>query len=89
MAAYNDYVAAMALQAARRLGLAVPGELGVIGVDDDPLSAFLDPPLTSVRIDMVDVADRLLALGLALVEGEPAPPGLTSQSVQLVVRGST
>lgn len=87
--AYNDYVAAMALQAASRLGLAVPGDLGVIGVDDDPLSMFLDPPLSSVRIDMVDVADRLLALGLALVEGEPAPPGLASQSVQLVVRGST
>lgn len=89
VAAYNDYVAAMCLRAAAVLGLRVPDDLAVIGVDDDPLSAFLDPPLTTIRLDMVAMADRLLALGLALADGTPEPPNLPSTFVELVVRGST
>jgi DNA-binding LacI/PurR family transcriptional regulator len=64
IAAYNDYLAAQCLRAADRLGLRVPDQLAVIGVDDDPMSALLDPPLTTVRIDMAALADRLLGLVL-------------------------
>jgi len=89
VAASNDYVAAMALNAARLLGLRVPADLAVIGVDDDPMAALLDPPLSSVRLDMAALADTLLAQGLALLEGGEPPPGLASATVQLVVRAST
>lgn len=52
----NDIRGQQALNACRKLGISVPDDLGVIGVDDDdaicPLS---DPPLSSVRPN----ADRI------------------------------
>jgi LacI family transcriptional regulator len=48
--ACNDLRGQQVLDAARRAGLAVPEEVGVVGVDDDALLCDLcDPPLSSVR----------------------------------------
>jgi LacI family transcriptional regulator len=48
--ACNDRRGQQVLDAARRAGLAVPEEVGVVGVDDDALLCDLcDPPLSSVR----------------------------------------
>lgn len=48
--ACNDLRGQQVLDAARRAGLAVPEEVGVVGVDDDALLCELcDPPLSSVR----------------------------------------
>ncbi|MDO0917697.1 LacI family DNA-binding transcriptional regulator [Streptomyces sp. DT2A-34] len=61
---YNDRVAAGALHAATRLGITVPGELSVVGYDDqEHMAAFLTPPLTTVALPhraMGEVAARLL-----------------------------
>lgn len=86
---YNDYLAARVLRAARVLGLRVPEDLAVVGVDDEPMSGELEPPLTSVRPDMVAMADRLFALGMARVDGGDSPPRLPSSTLELVVRRST
>jgi LacI family transcriptional regulator len=45
----NDQMALGALQAARRLGLKVPEDLGIVGFDDIPESAYFFPPLTTIR----------------------------------------
>jgi alanine racemase len=47
--AMSDAAAAGVLQAARALGLDVPGELSIVGFDDLPLTRFTDPPLTTVH----------------------------------------
>jgi DNA-binding LacI/PurR family transcriptional regulator len=47
--AFNDEYALLALQQLTRLGLAVPGDVAVIGCDDSPMAAFSSPPLSSVR----------------------------------------
>lgn len=61
---YNDRVAAGVLHAATRLGIAVPGDLSVVGYDDqEHMAAFLAPPLTSVALPhraMGEAAARLL-----------------------------
>ena len=51
------------IEAARRLGLSVPGDLSVVGFDDNLLAAASSPPLTSVRqpfAQMGAVAYRIL-----------------------------
>ncbi|GGN97317.1 LacI family transcriptional regulator [Actinoplanes lobatus] len=58
---YNDNYAALANRAAHLENIDIPGELSLIGVDDDEMSAFLDPPLTTVIIDIEGVADHLVA----------------------------
>lgn len=47
--AFNDEYAVLALQRLVRGGLAVPGDVAVIGCDDSPMAGFSAPPLTSVR----------------------------------------
>lgn len=59
MIACNDLRGQQVLDAARRAGLAVPEEVGVIGVDDDALLCDLcDPPLSSVRCNPEEIGYR-------------------------------
>jgi DNA-binding LacI/PurR family transcriptional regulator len=89
LACYNDQVGAMAMMALSQMGIPIPAQVGVIGVDDDPMSAWLNPPLSTVRLNMATVADRLLALGIAAMDGNQQPPPTTSPTIELVAREST
>jgi DNA-binding LacI/PurR family transcriptional regulator len=51
ISAFDDEVAAVAVAAARELGLKVPADLQVIGVDDNTFAALVEPPLTTIAID--------------------------------------
>ena len=88
VAAYNDQYAGVVVAAARRAGLAVPGGLSVVGVDADPMGAFLDPPLTTVRYDFAAAARYVVQRIAAEVDGGPPPQPPSSLSVTLVRRGS-
>lgn len=73
VAAYNDEVAFAVLAGARTVGLAVPDDLAVVGVDDVPLAALSAPPLTTVTQSMDREASYLAARVLAALDGENAP----------------
>ena len=45
----NDEMAAGVLQAARQIGLSVPGDLSVVGFDDFEIARRLWPALTTIR----------------------------------------
>ncbi len=47
--AANDLMAAGAYRAIYQAGLKIPEDIAVIGFDDIPLAAQLDPPLTTIR----------------------------------------
>ncbi len=49
--AQNDLMAAGILRAAVEKGIGVPRQLSVIGIDDIPMAAYLNPPLTTMRQD--------------------------------------
>jgi DNA-binding LacI/PurR family transcriptional regulator len=51
VAAFDDDVALRVLAAMRDLGLAAPGDLAVIGFDDNGYGALAAPALTTVHID--------------------------------------
>jgi len=85
--AASDEMAFGVLHAARQLGIEVPRELSVIGIDDHVLSEMFD--LTTVRQD-VEAQGRLAGELLleALHSGEP-PAADEVLGVELVTRGST
>lgn len=63
--AFNDLMAMGAVQAARQLGLAVPGDVRIAGIDGLSLGAVMNPALTTLAIDRpgmaaaaVDLLDR-------------------------------
>lgn len=70
----NDIRGQQVLNACSVLGLAVPDDIGVLGVDDDdaicPLS---NPPLSSVRPDAERVGYRAAEILAAMINGKPAP----------------
>ncbi len=86
--ATSDLLAFGVTEAAEEMGLAVPGDLSVVGFDDVPEAARANPPLTTVHQPHMEKglkAGRLLVSGL---RGED-PPRTEILPTRLVVRGST
>jgi DNA-binding LacI/PurR family transcriptional regulator len=61
----DDIIAAGLYLAAREEGVAIPGDLSVVGFDDMDFARVLEPPLTTVALD----AERLGATAFELLEG--------------------
>ncbi|WP_344103778.1 LacI family DNA-binding transcriptional regulator [Myceligenerans crystallogenes] len=85
----SDLMALGAIRAARQQGLSVPGDVSVVGYDDSPLVAFTDPPLTTVRQPVTEMARAAVSALLSEIHGERAPRTELLFTPELVVRGST
>ncbi|MYX31715.1 substrate-binding domain-containing protein [Streptomyces sp. SID8381] len=83
----DDKLAVGAYKALRRLGLRVPDDISVTGVDDLGLATAVDPELTTVRLDAELFGERGMRALLAVLEGRTPDAG--DIPVELVVRGST
>lgn len=65
----NDDMAAGALLAIHRAGLAIPGDISVTGFDDTPLSEIVWPPLTTVHQPIKQIGHDAAELLIALIGG--------------------
>ena len=68
----NDTMALGALEAAREAGRRVPEQFAIMGVDDNPTSAYSTPPLTTIRQPSYDLAKQAAQLLLDRLTA-PAP----------------
>ena len=82
----TDEMAFGTLEAARSAGMAVPGDLSVIGFDDHDLAEALG--LTTMRQSVGEMGARAAEQVLALIDGRELPSDIT-WDVPLVVRGTT
>jgi len=96
--AHNDMNAIGVIRAARDRGLFVPRDLSVVGCDNISLSAFIDPPLTTVAFDVEDLGERAVKQLIAQIENgsgnqknrsEVAAPQQEILYSHLIVRDST
>jgi DNA-binding LacI/PurR family transcriptional regulator len=85
---YNDAYAAMVMAAARRAGLSLPDDLSLVGVDDDEVSAYLNPALSSVALGVTGIVDHMVARLQHQLHGGKAPGPLSSQQITIVERES-
>jgi LacI family transcriptional regulator, repressor for deo operon, udp, cdd, tsx, nupC, and nupG len=87
---FNDLLALGAMQALRRHGLDVPGDVAVVGVDDIEEGRHSDPDLTTVAADLSVLAAAAVDSLVRRLD-DPASPDGDSIVVphRLVVRGST
>jgi LacI family transcriptional regulator len=72
--ASTDLRACMVADACARVGLRIPEDVALIGVDNDPACEFNDPPLSSISRNDAQVGLAAAALLDRLISGEP-PPG--------------
>ena len=86
--AVTDAMAIGALRGARARGVPVPARLAVVGMDDIEMSAYTDPPLTTVRVAKEELGRLAAERLIGLIEGEPTDPALLPVGGELVVRAS-
>ncbi|MFO7661935.1 MAG: LacI family DNA-binding transcriptional regulator [Chloroflexota bacterium] len=87
--AQNDQMAVGVLRAARDAGLNVPDQLSVIGVDDIPLSAYFEPPLTTVRQDFAAIGRQAARLLVRAVKEPVAAHEHLLLPGEMIIRRST
>lgn len=85
--AANDQTAYGVMEAARELGLDLPGDLSIVGFDDEDLSSLISPALTTVSQPIREMATAALEAVIAVAEGAEATP--LRFETRLVVRAST
>jgi DNA-binding LacI/PurR family transcriptional regulator len=85
----SDMMAIGAIRAVRQQGMRVPGDVSVTGFDDSPLMAYIDPPLTTVRQPVRDMALVAVRSLLDEIHGLGAPHTELVFRSELVVREST
>jgi DNA-binding LacI/PurR family transcriptional regulator len=85
---FNDMSAYGAIRAAREHGLSIPSDLSVVGLDDLLLSAYIEPPLTTVRQPKHQMG-RLAAETLVQLLSGKTPEKFVSVRGELIVRNST
>ena len=84
----NDLMAIAGMSTAISLGVEVPGQLSVTGFDDAPLSAYIQPALTTVRTDVVGWGRAAAEQLLAVVDHE-AVREIDLPAPEFVIRAST
>jgi DNA-binding LacI/PurR family transcriptional regulator len=85
--AASDTQAIGVIEAARALGIAVPGELSVVGFDDIQVAALIG--LTTVRQPLVESGRRGAKLLLDELAQRPVEPLRELLSLELIVRTTT
>ena len=88
--AANDMMALGCLFALGQGGLRAPADIALAGFDDIPLSRYIDPPLTTMRVEIAELGARAI---LRLLDGgadaDAAAPVPALIEPRLVVRASS
>jgi LacI family transcriptional regulator len=83
----NDPMAIGALRALHEAGVKVPEEMAVIGFDDIEVAAFVNPPLTTVRVFPEQIGKTAVQLLVERLEGRE-PTMQVTIGTELVIRES-
>jgi DNA-binding LacI/PurR family transcriptional regulator len=87
--AASDLMALGAMRALREAGRRVPQDVAVVGFDDSPAAAGADPPLSSVRWPLDEMAREMTRLLLRAIEDRTLPPRGILLATRLVPRASS
>ena len=75
--------------AAPELGYAIPQRLSLVCYDDMPLSDYLHPPLTTIRVPLEALGSAAIDALLAQIDGAPFEDVTVPSNPEVIVRQST
>lgn len=84
----NDSMAIGAMQAIRDIGLRIPRDVSIIGFDDIEIAQYLRPSLTTVRMELVQMAELAVGELIGTIENGENKPKSHVLGVKLVCRES-
>lgn len=85
----SDLLALGVLMQAQASGIAVPGQLAVVGFGDLEFAADLNPALTTVRIDGTAIGRQAARFIVERAAGRPVEPRVVDIGFTIVERGTT
>jgi DNA-binding LacI/PurR family transcriptional regulator len=85
----SDVMALGAMKAVQEQGLTVGKDFGIVGFDDIPMAAQVQPSLSSIRQPIYEVGVLLCRMLIRLIQGEPLPQPHVLLEPTLVVRESS
>lgn len=88
LACANDVVAIGVLRALRQMGRRIPEEVSVLGFDDVPWAALLEPPLSTVRQPVAELGCVAVTVLHQRINVPDAPIKRAVLPVELIVRRS-
>jgi LacI family transcriptional regulator len=83
-----DLIAIGCMVEAQARGLAVPGDLSVVGIDDLDMSAHVSPSLTTVHVPTARIGAEAASMLVSLIKEQGIHPP-THLPVELIIRRST
>ncbi len=86
--AWNDRVASQAVLAMQGLGLRVPDDVSILGIDDDVMAAASNPPLTTLRQPYEAISMRVVEILVAQIRGAATTPQRAFLPTEFVERVS-
>jgi len=87
--ALNDRLAIGAIEAILEFGLRIPDDIKIVGFDNDPISKYCYPKLTTVRQNTAELSERACATLLVLIEGQVVEEKQQIVPIELIKRGTT
>ena len=85
----NDLIGLGCLDAARELGIDIPGALSIVGYNDMPFLERMQPALTTVVIPKYEMGLHATKMLLDNIMGEHRQPVVMRMQPRLIVRNST
>lgn len=85
----SDVIAAGCIEAARRRQLRLPDDLAITGFDAQPLSALVEPALTTVRMPIDEMGRAAVEMLLRLIEEGDVRPRTLVLPTETIVRESS
>jgi DNA-binding LacI/PurR family transcriptional regulator len=86
--AADDIVAATVMKTVHQTGLAVPQDIAVVGIDDQPFCSYLNPALTTVRLPVAEAGKRAVEMLLDQIAGKRIEKEHLELPCPLIVRES-
>lgn len=86
-AAY-DSMAYGVMRAVREAGLKIPDDFSIVGVDNNQVSEYMQPALTSVEMPITDLGQMAAEMLLERIKGDKSPYRMVYLSPRLCVRDS-
>ena len=78
----NDIIASGCLKACSDSGIRVPDDLSIVGFDNLPLSAVVDPPLTTIQVSKAQIGRMAVQLLVSRLRSDTSMP-----SVKVLIGG--
>ncbi|WP_456442896.1 LacI family DNA-binding transcriptional regulator [Caldithrix abyssi] len=88
--AVNDPVAIGAYDVLKQKGLGIPDDMGIVGFSNNPISSFVNPPLTTVHQPAYEMGKKAAELLLQQIDSQEEEVSLVKEvlKTRLIVRES-